>query len=405
MSAALAALSLGLPGQPPGQKAGVLAAPAVRFRFVERVPVLGAVESPRMVEPSAEVEGLVASMAVKEGDPVAEGDPLLELDTTLRKIALRQAEAELEAARAQLEEYQSGTRPEEIAKAREAAAGAQAELEEAERDLQRVEELWRKAMASERDFTGARAKAQVARHLLAQSKAALALAVAGPRAEMIQRARAQVALAQAGVDKIAEELRRAVVRAPFAGVVTARRVEKGGYVRPGEPLLVLVQVDPIRVELSVPEAIVDRVRRGMELSMTFDSIPGERFPGRVQAVVPEGDGKSRLFPVKVALENPGGRLLPGMAARAVIELPAAEPSLAVPIEALVRTETGTHVFAVREGRAVLVPVAAGAVQEGLVAVHGGLEEGESVVVRGNERLQPGASVEVSAAPAGGGRRQ
>ena len=138
------------------------------------------------------------------------------------------------------------------------------------------------------------------------------------------------------------------------------------------------------------------------------AIPSRTFPGEVEAIVPLADRLARTFPVKVRLANTRHSILPGMAARASVPLPSPEASLAVPSDAVVRTETGFLVYVVREGKAALVPVKPGISEEGLIEVRGELSEGEQVVVRGNERLRPGAPVEIvpwenDPRPAGGGR--
>lgn len=383
--------------------------------FSLRLEVLGEVEPVRESRPSAEVEGLVQEVLVDEGTRVEAGQPLVRLSTEQRRIQRRRAEAELRQVEEQLREYRAGSRPEEIRQAEAAVKSAKAILDETEESLRRVESLHEKGTVSDQELTTARARALSARGIHEERVAAHDLVRAGPRAEVVARAEATVAMKRAELHLIEDEILRAEVPAPFAGVVTEKLVEKGDYVRLGDPVAAMVELDPIRATLEMPESAVDRVREGTEIRVIVDALSagapsGEDGPsgnrperdlrggdlaGTLEAVVPRGDRLARTFPIKVRLANPDGRLLPGMTARGILTLPSPAPSLAVPADAIVRTDAGVvHVYAVRDGRAAFVPVSAGLTEGGLVEVRGPLAAGEKVIVRGNERVLPDMPVEV-----------
>jgi len=384
--------------QGPPRAAPVSVVPVEKRIFTRKLQLLGEVEAIRMSRPSAEVEGLVREILVDEGDRVEEGQVLLRQDTGIREIDKRRAEAELRNAREQLQEYRAGSRKEEIREAEEAVNGARTLKEEADRDLKRIQALYEKAMASDQEFTAAKAKFLVAQHLYQEKQAAYDLVKTGPRPEVIARAEAQVAIMQADLDRIVDEIRRAEIRAPFAGIITGKLAEKGDFVAKGGSVFSMVQMDPIRVSLTVPELAIDRITRGQEISISLDALPGEKFSGGVNAVIPLADRAARTFPVKVRLENKALRILPGMAARGEVLIPSAGPALAVPSDAIVRTETGFLVYAVRKKEqqnvAAMVPVEVGLSDGGLVEVRGPLKEGELVVVRGNEGLFPNTPVQI-----------
>lgn len=398
----LIAAGLGLAlaaGQSPENTAvKVSVAPATHRVFTTSLEVLGEAEAIRHSRPSAEVEGLVEEVLVDEGFDVKAGEVLLRLNADQRRIQKRRAEADLRLVQEQLREYRAGSRPEEIRQAEEAMYSAKALQEEARRDLERIQSLYEKSAASQQEFTAARAAADAAEHTYQEKMAAFELAKKGPRDEMIARAEALVASRQADLDAITDDIQRTEIRAPYAGVITEKLVDSGDYLAKGTPAFAVVQVHPIHVNLATPEDAVARIRRDMEIEIHIDAIPGQTFEGRVEAIVPLADQLARTFPVKVRVANEEGRILPGMAARADIPLPSPEASLAVPSDAIVRTEVGFVVYTVRNGRAALVPVAPGLSEDGLVEVRGELAEEESVVIRGNERLRPGVPVEI--VPAG-----
>jgi len=375
-------------GAPPAK---VSVAPVFEYRFVSRLEVLGEVEAIREVALGVEVEGLIEHVAVDEGERVEAGQALLRLNTDIRKIRLRRAEAELELARQQLEEYKAGNREEDVRVARAFVAEAVARKDEADEQLARVMGLHKTEVASEKALTAARAVARQAAAALQRYQAELDRVVAGPRAEIVARAQQSVAVESAKHAEIADEIAKSSLKAPFAGAVTKRMVEVGGYLQRGASTFTLVQMDPIRVVLAVPELSIARVRVGAEVEITVDALPGETLVGKVEAVVPEAEKGARTFPVKVKLANSKFRLLPGMAARAKLALDD-KKVLAIPSDAIVQTAVGNLVYVVRDGKAVRVPLPSIKTDGDVIEAPKGLAKGDKVVTRGNEQLFPGRPV-------------
>ena len=402
----LIALCLPVRAQPPAK---VSVAPVIMHEFVHAIDVVGEAEALRSGKASAEIEGSVTSVRVIEGQAVDPSTVVVTLRDTLLKIRERGAEAQLRLAREQLAEAETGSRPEDILEAKARLDEALARLKEAEDDFNRVKQLRSRDAATPEDLTVAEAKAAAARAVVAQRRAAHERIKAGPRKEVIERARAQVAIRQAALDEIRDELERTRIRAPFAGIVTRKLVEAGNFVRTGDAVLELVQIDPIRVMIPVPEAAIRRVRPGLKVTLTFDALGNQRFEGQVEAVIPQGDRLARTFPVKVLLPNPDQHILPGMTARISVPLGERSRATAVSRDALVQSGGRTLVYAVRGGMAVPVPVTTMGTDGTLVQVKGELREGEKVIVRGNERLRPGQPVIVlpnrGVEPERGGKRR
>jgi HlyD family secretion protein len=148
--------------------------------------------------------------------------------------------------------------------------------------------------------------------------------VAAARAQ-VEAARGQVAAAQAGVDVIDQQLARMTIQAPIDGVILSRSVEPGEVALPGGTLLVLGDLGHLTVTVYLPEDQYGRVVVGQDARVTVDSFPGRVFAGTVQRIADKGEYTPRnvqtpagrrvvVFAVKVAVENPGGELKPGMPA-------------------------------------------------------------------------------------------
>ncbi|MFH0944375.1 MAG: efflux RND transporter periplasmic adaptor subunit [Planctomycetota bacterium] len=384
----------------PMPPATVSVALVTRARYDTQVEVLGDVRSLRESEVSAEIAGLAVKIDVIEGARVREGDLLLSLDSSLKQIDRQRAAAEYAVAEQALLELETGSREEDVRQGAAELDSALANLREAETDRARVEELRETDVTSEKELTAAVAKEDAARALVAARRAVLDRLRTGPRSETVAQARARLQSRAAELALIDEQIRRMEIRAPFDGVVTERHVEPGEYVSVGDPIVLLVQMHPIEVRLQVPEQNVAGIEPGRSLELELDALPGVPISGEIAAVVPKGDRLARTFPVRVVLENPDHRLLPGMAARARIPAGAGE-GLAVPLDAVVRTGDRATVYRIKDLRAQAVPVKVISVNEEQAIVQGDLAAGDQVAVRGNEPLFPGREVEIIPANTGG----
>jgi len=379
-------------------------APVVVAEVVEREvrakrSFVGSVEPVRHTIVGSELEGLVVEFLAREGRRVEAGEPLAKLRTRLTEIALSAARAELRFRQEELRELQNGSRPEEIVQARAKLAAAQAANDVREWRMTRAQQLFDTSVISEDELKEARLTARVAEALLEENKAALKLVETGPREERIAQADARVAVQQAEVARLEDELERHTIRAPFAGYVTAEHTEIGSWVGKGAAVADLVELDRVDVVVPVVEDYVLGIETGTAVSITVGAVPGRTFEGTVSAVVPSADERARTFPVKVRISNSlaGDRplLKAGMFATIHVPVGGTERALLVPKDALVLGGPQPIVYVVTPtGTVAPVPVETGIAVDSEIQVKGHLEVGQQVVVRGNERLRPGQKVNV-----------
>ena len=128
------------------------------------------------------------------------------------------------------------------------------------------------------------------------------------------------------------------------------------------------------------------------MQVAITSLPGQTREGTIDTILPQGDAMTRTFPVRVVLDNPGFTIRPGMEAVATFDLSEKFTALMVPKDAVVTAGDQSLVYRVADGKAFPVPVGVEGYHGGLAAVSGGLNAGEMVVIRGNERLRPGQPV-------------
>lgn len=354
------------------------------------------------------VDGRVVELPVREGQAVDAGEPIAELLRGLLEIEQAGSLAELDRRRQVLVELEAGSRPEELEQARADVARLEAAVEYARSRFTRIERLVARGTTTTDELQDALAEVRQAEAELRRSRAALAMSEAGPRVEQIAQAAAAVAVQQAAVDRIEDQLKKHTIRAPFAGWVVDRFTEKGEWVARGGLVARVVELDQIEVEVQVPERLVSTLGKGMEVRLEFDAAPTTTWIGIIDHVVPQADLLSRSFPVKVLLDNrlkDGAPVLRGgMLARAWLPVGRVGEAMVVPKDAVVLGGPTPIVFVVQSidgvqadgpigtGTVQSVPVRLGAAVGGAVAIEGDLSVGSLVVIRGNERLRPGMPV-------------
>lgn len=329
-------------GPPQGRPALVVVGPVVQREVRPQVNLTGTAEPHRLITVASRVEELVEQVMVEEGQRVKAGQALVRLDRRHLKLRLGEATAALA----------------------ESTAG----LEQLERDLVRKQALYEKKSVPLKSLEDARTA-------VTRQKA-----VAQRNRESMELLRLQV--------------RDAVIASPADGVVVARLVNQGEWVKKGGPIIKLSVLDPIKVLVRVPERFLPHITLGQEVCCTADANPGKTYCGDIFAIIPSGDPDSRTFPVQIRVSNPGGRLMPGMLMRVNLGVGARRPAILAPKDALVVSTDGQSVFVVHEGKAEMVPVKVGGSFGGRVEVTGDLKPGQSVVVTGNERLRPGQPVKI-----------
>lgn len=182
--------------------------------------------------------------------------------------------------------------------------------------------------------------------------------------------------------------------APWAGVVTARRVEVGDYVVPGQAMIELVDTSRLKVRAPVAASDVAFVKVGEPVTIQVSSLPGEHFEGTVVRLAAELDPAARTLGLEAELPNAGGRLKPGMLARLRIPRRQIPDALVVPLDAVVDLEDRRVVYVVAGGEAERREVTPGPVLGERVVIERGLAPGDRVVIDGQSRVAPGQPVEV-----------
>ena len=204
--------------------------------------------------------------------------------------------------------------------------------------------------------------------------------------------------AAASLSLLEERLARTTVRSPFDGVLESRTIEVGTMVGPGQPVMRVVDLDPIKIVAGVPERYAADVRVGASAVVTFDVFPGETFDAVIRYVGSTVDPQNRTFPIEVVMANPRGLVKPAMVSNVAVTRRQLDAAVVVPQDALVRVEDGYVAFVVAERDGATVaevrPVRLGPTQRDLAVVEEGLQPGDRLIVVGQKIVADGDRVNV-----------
>lgn len=312
--------------------------PARAERFVERLEAVGTARANEQVTLSAPVTERVITLNFSDGGYVQKGQ-------IIAVLARGQEQAQL--------------------------AEAQARAAEAQKQLDRLDELKRRGFA-----TNSAVDAQTA---LAQS------------------ARAQAEQARASIGD-------RVLRAPFSGYVSLRNISRGAIVQAGAEVATISDLSRIKLDFTVPETMLTSVREGQSIEAKAAAYPDQGFTGRIESIDPVINPQTRAATVRAIMPNPGRKLMPGMLLTVSI-VSAARQSLAVPELAIVGEGERNFVFVVENGVAKRVPVETGVRDGQKIEIRRGLRPGQQVVTEGVVKISDGQKVKLAgrgAPPAGGG---
>jgi RND family efflux transporter MFP subunit len=354
--------------------------PVVSRKVQRTVESVGSLFPFEEVTVSSEVDGRVDGVYVDVGDRVSRGQPLVKILPVELSLTLDEQRAALRQIEARLAPPDGGG---VLGRRGDAAEVKKAEADrtDAEQKFQRAKELFAEGLIARGVFDEAEGRYNA-------SRAAYDMAV-----QNVQNLEAQAAQRTASVALADKKLRDTLIRAPFAGHVKQRMVSPGQYVKVQTPVMVVVDTDPVRVRLKVPEKMAGWVTVDQPVQVRVEAYPDQVFLGKISRVNPSVETDTRSFEVEALLANADGRLKPGFFARARIASSHVDSALLVPRESLRYLYGAYKVYAVEETRLRETEVKLGAQEGDQAEIVDGLKDGARVAVPiEGEELRDGATV-------------
>jgi RND family efflux transporter MFP subunit len=311
--------------------------------------LVGVVDFDQSAGISSEISGLIVNHRMVEGQVVRKGDLLVQLSTEFLEKDIGVVDQQI---------AQLGIR-----------------IEKTRKNLKRFETLFKEDATSEKDYDD------------------LAFTLRELQAE---RASLQVTRAKKRL-----ELAKSHIKAPFDGLVVERFKDIGEWIAPSDPVCQLAAVEHTMIKVPVSEALIRYVKPGQEVAVTIKAL-GRDFKGRIRAIVPKVDPKSKTFELKVSVSYARG-LLQNMSATVNVPSGHKKNLMMIKRDALVRHQGKQFIYSVKEGKASILPVQVAAVDGEYLGVEAPyITAGMPVVVDGNERLQPGQAVQIVDKPGNAG---
>ena len=320
----------------------------------ETVPVFAEIVTARDGAVASRVAGNVEAVHVLAGTRVSEGDLLAELDTELLNIRLTQTEAQMAEAlaafaTAQVRADRTATVFKRIVSLRSSTAFNQGRFDETEGDMLEA------------------------------------------RSQLVE-ANARRTSIEAQVAEASYQLENSRIKAPFSGVVIEVSTIPGAYIQAGDPVVRLLDIDSFEIQASVPARLVAGLTVRQKVQASLET--GEELTLELRAILPIESTSTRTRSVRFVSSGLGAiqNTAVGQSLTVLIPVGVARDVLSVPKDALVQGQGGWTVFVAVEGKAVPRAIELGIALDDRYEVLSGLAPGDTVVVRGNERLRPGQDI-------------
>lgn len=308
---------------------------------VRTLKAIGSLIPQEEVDVSAEVEGEIEEVLRDEGESVKKGELLLKFNEEEFRLKRDRAKA--------------------------LYSQVEVELDRVRKDFARKERLFKEGYMSKEEYDTVLSSLNLLEARLREARASLDLAE--------------------------RDLRDTAVYSPLDGFIQLRMAAPGEYVRVGNPLFKILNIDPIKVSFTLPEGYLREVRVGSKVAVEGRGLGGERLEGVVTFIAPRVDPSTRSFELRAEIPNPKKRLKPGLFVDVTLFMDK-ERGILLPERAILMREGERIAFIIKDERAYERKVSVGLRIDGRIEVLSGIEEGEIVVIEGNSGLLNGDKVKI-----------
>jgi len=383
-----------------GKPAIPVAAAAVRRGDITSLFTLtGTVTPAQQANLSSVISGTVTQVTAQIGQHVRAGQLLVQIDNSTYQAQLQQDEAALASAQAKLTQTRvndAGTSSSTNANLQ----SAQVAYNTAAANLRRNQQLLAQGYVSQSAVDQAQqqysqAQAQLRSAQVAAQSASLSSQGTSAGQADIKNAEAAVAQAQAAIAFVQSQLAQSSITAPFDGVVTQRNVDPGTLSGPNQTVMQVSQLDPIFVNVGIPDEDLKYVTTGKTTRITIDSLPDRAWTGRIRYLNSAAAQGTLSYLARIAISNSDNVLKAGMVANATFVQATHRNVLLVPRVAVAQTESGNVVYIVAGGKAKVIPIRLGVETQDLAEISGpGIAAGTHVITQRPDSLQDGSPVTV-----------
>lgn len=311
---------------------------------------VGTLEAMQEVTVRTEIDGKIIELPSTEGKEVTKGTVLARIDATKIEVNIKSLEAQIEQLKVRLDNKL--------------------------RILERNQPLVKEGLIPPIEYDNLQAE--------------------------IDEIKAQIVQAHANLTREKVRLDDTTLRAPFSGVVGVRNLSIGDYLKTGDPVVTLVDLDPVQISFQVPEKYKPKLSLGKQVKLTIAPYPDRLFLGIITFSAPQVDVATRTFQVKARVDNGKKLLIPGMFARVEVVTDVVENALTLPWEGVIQTEEGTYFYLVEDGIARKVSAQLGKTTTEWVEIRdtsiSNVSAGAKIILEGKYAVKDGMKVSIDGQP-------
>ncbi|MGD8188624.1 efflux RND transporter periplasmic adaptor subunit [Brevibacillus ginsengisoli] len=351
--------------------------------------VMGDTESAVM----SKIQGRVTKVLADVGQEVKAGQPLIYLDDKDYVAALESAQAGLRGAQARLEDTKNGTRSQQLIQIQGRIQSAQATLENAKFNLDRIKTLFNQGAVPQSQLDAANLAYTQAQTALQQVTQEQSMAKEGATQASLENLRATVEQMQAAVNLAEINKSNTVITAPISGKIATQNIHVGETASTSAPLLTIVSGVAV-VEAYVPEDQINTLKVGQTLKVRVEQVSTEPFDAKVLAISPISNSTSKEYPVKLSLPGDRSQWKSGMYAEVTLPTNDQSAAITVPAETIVKRGDQRLVMVTDGKKAIARPVVTGATDGTTIQIVNGLQAGDKIIVVGQDELKDGDPIDV-----------
>jgi len=356
------------------------------------VAVTGETAAIKTAQVTPQAQGEVEVVYVEVGDRVKKGAKLLQLDQDTALIQLKQAEAGVKAAQANLTKLLKGAKEEEIDSLEAQLKQAKSTYEQAKNAYDRQQKLFEESIISKQTLEQAEGQYIASESGYKSAQLTLKLAKEGATAEEINALEAQLAQAKAGLESAKLVLSKTTVLAPIDGIISRVDVSEGEVVGM-QAVVGITNIDRIKVMTYVSQSIVNKLREDQEVQVKLDAI-NRSFIGQIKSISPVADKQKKSFPVEIIIDNSDNLIKDGMYAEVILDTDSAAEEVVISEGDILDDDNGDYVYIVEDAKVVRRNIKVGLTNGKEAVILSGLKVGDQIITSGQDQVNEGTNVEV-----------
>lgn len=343
---------------------------------------------------SPKTPGKISAINVSVGDTVKKGQVLFTLDTTALNAQLKQQQAALVVAEANVVRTKGSAIDQQLLTSQQAVDKAQIAYNNANDNFNKMQQLYNSGAISKQEFDNSQTALNNASIDLKTAKDSMDIVQSNVGPGTMQGAEAQAVQAQAAVDLMKSQIDDASITSPIDGVISTKSIEIGEMA--SGTCMTVIDSKTLTAEINVPDSVLSKINAGQSVSIAMGTDSSKSISGAVDKISPNVDSKSNSYVVKVKVDNSNGDIKPGMFVKVLLPSQKKENILTVPGEAINIENGVNYIYIVNGDKVKKLTVTLGISDGKITEISGdGIKDGDNVITEGQNLISDGEKVNIA----------